>query len=368
MLDNIKKSKNPFDSTLNDLKLFEQTNYCFNYIKDNNPTIDDKDISIHSKIASACFRQANEFLKSANKVTLTTSPLLYSYALNNYLKGSAYLLTFDKDILKGFKNHGFSVKDDKVLSSLCTSKINIGKNGAVMSLLKIFCNTSLDAQEISFSTLIRHLPEIEDIYFKTTQNPPYVAIRNKNEKNEFFMPGDNIDSDTETIFKNFGIVGQRMRKSQQYIFYLNMRGQQLHNGLYSSENIFYKDYLIFPESFSEGIKDINLIFYCYLLIMGYGMLVRYNAHKWEDFIDKKISNEATLVELSVIESVKHFIYQLHKKIFNYMYLEDDYNNLDVKKVIDESTADIMNNINDKIIEDARRYGNEALLPWHQNVR
>lgn len=44
-----------------------------------------------------------------------------------------------------------------------------------------------------------------------------------------------------------------------------------------------------------------------------------------------------------------------------MYLEEDYNNLDVKKVIDASTADIMNNINDKIIEDARRSGSEAFF-------
>lgn len=48
----------------------------------------------------------------------------------------------------------------------------------------------------------------------------------------------------------------------------------------------------------EGIKDINIACYCYLLIMAYGMLVRYNAHKWESFIDRKKSKESTLIELS----------------------------------------------------------------------
>lgn len=41
--------------------------------------------------------------------------------------------------------------------------------------------------------------------------------------------------------------------------------------------------------------------------MSYGMFVRYNAHVWEKFIDKKNSNEGTLIELSINNSVNTFI-------------------------------------------------------------
>lgn len=61
--------------------------------------------------------------------------------------------------------------------------------------------------------------------------------------------------------------------------------------------------------------------------MSYEMLVRYNAHKWENFIDKKISKEATLIELSVNNAVVNFYYQIHYILFNYYYEEDSYNEI-----------------------------------------
>ena len=57
------------------------------------------------------------------------------------------------------------------------------------------------------------------------------------------------------------------------------------------------DYMIIPDAFNEGIKDINVAFYCYLLIMSYGMLVRYNAHIWQKYIDKKNSKNARLANI-----------------------------------------------------------------------
>lgn len=36
MIHNSKLSKDPFESTINDLKMFEQTQYCFEYIKQEN--------------------------------------------------------------------------------------------------------------------------------------------------------------------------------------------------------------------------------------------------------------------------------------------------------------------------------------------
>ena len=111
---NSKLSKDPFKSTINDLKMFEQTQYCFEYIKQESNSKSDEEIMVHAEIASACFRQASEYYKAAISVSLCTSPLLFSYALNNILKGTCYLKTFDNEIISGFSSHGFSVKNEDI--------------------------------------------------------------------------------------------------------------------------------------------------------------------------------------------------------------------------------------------------------------
>lgn len=103
-------SKNPLDSTLNNLKVFEQNKYCFDYIKENFPDKTDDEISRHAFISSACFRQASEYLTASSNVSLSTKPLLLSYAFNNLLKGIAYLKSFNNDVLDGFTNHGLKFK------------------------------------------------------------------------------------------------------------------------------------------------------------------------------------------------------------------------------------------------------------------
>lgn len=369
MINKSRKVKDPFSSSISDIKIFEQLNCCYDYLKSKYNNLDDTMVLKHAKISSACFRQANEFINSANKASLSTSPLLYSYAMNNYLKGLAYLTTTDENVINGFKNHGFTVYDKNILNNLCNSRITINKSGTVASLLQLFDNYQLSKQEISFSNLMRHIPGIEDVYFKTTSNNSLVAIRNINEKNEYFMYTTKFDNESEMIFKTFGVMGNIILEQNKFIFCLNMKGSEnLNKGIFNKNNIFYNDYLIFPGNFNEGLKDINIIFYCYLLIMSYGMLVRYNPHKWEDFIDRKISNEAILIEQSVTEAVKHFISKLHQKIFDYTYIDETYSNLDVKKVINNSTEDIMNNITKKLIHKGIAEGTEVLLPWDENIR
>ena len=38
-------SNNPLESTFNDLKMFEQTQYCYEYIKKENPNVPDEEIN-----------------------------------------------------------------------------------------------------------------------------------------------------------------------------------------------------------------------------------------------------------------------------------------------------------------------------------
>ena len=368
MIYNSKLSKNPFESTVNDLKMFEQTQYCFEHIKQTNSNKSDEEIIVHADIASACFRHANEYYKAATLVGLSTSPLLFSYAINNILKGTCYLLTFDENILSGFNNHGFQVKSKEITENILESKINIKEHGAIVSLLKIFGN-SINAQKIYFNKILRHIPGISDIYFKTTGSMPLLALQNRNNVSEYIIEGDTLDEEIQKIMKDVGIVRNIISREQRCYCSINMKCKtNIEKGIYSKDNMYYQRYLVIPEKFKEGIKDINIAFYCYLLIMAYGMLVRYNAHKWECFIDRKKSKEATLIELSVTNSVMNFYYQIHYMLFKYYYEEDSYNDVDVKKVIRESTKDIMNNITKEIEHHNLQYNTHDLLPWAKNYR
>lgn len=361
-------SKNPIDSTLNDLKVFEQRQYCFDYIKENSQGKTDDEISQHAIISSACFRQASEYLTASNNVSLSTKPLLLSYALNNLLKGVCYLKSFDNDILIGFTDHGFKVQDKNIKKSILNSKINIKQHGAVISLLKLFGN-ELNSQEIDFNKLLRHIPGIEDIYFKTTNIISLVSIQNKNDNSQYLIVGDKLNDEIKEIMKEFGLICNIDTRSNSCICYTNMKcKQKIKDGTYDEGNLFYQDYLILPEKFEEGIKDINIVFYCYLLIMSYGMLVRYNAHMWEEFIDKKTSKESTLIELSIENATYNFYAQLHYLIYGYYYKVDEYNDLRVKRVINDSTTTIMNNITKEIEHHNLQYNSHELLPWSKNYR
>ena len=41
---------------------------------------------------------------------------------------------------------------------------------------------------------------------------------------------------------------------------------------------------------------------------------------------------------------------------------------DVKRIIKDSTVDIMNNITNKISRDSIQYGRDVYLPWNKNIR
>lgn len=343
---NQKKSMDSLKDTLNDIKLFSQHNYCFNYIRNNNKELTEEIVEKHADISSACFRQSLEFLTSASTAPLSTSPLLYSYCLNNMIKGAIYLKVFDDVILNNFGKHGLSIKEQSLKENLLNTSISLWKNGVTVAILTVMNNHVIEPQQIKFSSLLSRIPNISDIYFKTTSNTPFVAIRKKTSTSDYEVPCINIEEieKEQDVFNIIGFVGTYLPKYSKLVGGLNLKGKNYINDNNLGKDIYYNNNIIFPQMFNEGIYSINIMFYTYLIIMGYGMLVRYNAHKWEKYIDPKISNEFVLISTSVDECVKIFIDEIHNYLFGYKYIQKDYTDEDVKRIISESTEDIMDNI------------------------
>ena len=366
---NYKKVNNPLQAVFNDLKLFEQNNFCYDYLKQTFSDKTEEELNQHSDVAAACFRQANEYYKVAINSDISTSPLVYSYALNNLLKGVCYLKSFDDELLKGFKSHGFSVNGDKLSKvDALSSRIILNKKGAVISLLKLY-NNHLNPQEIKLYKIIRHIPNIDNFYFNSSKSITLIAKNIKDGKNNYIIFGNSLDEETGEIFQEFSLMGNILSNDNFIMCCPTMLNKQyFEDGLFDRNNVFYKDYMNIPEKYEEGLKDINISFYCYLLIMSYGMMVRYNANIWEKYIDKKRSPYSTLIELSIPNAVINFYYQMHYLLFGFYYENDAYTEIDIKKMIDESTPDIMNNITRKLKSRGIQYGKDVILPWEEKVR
>lgn len=364
-----KMVKDPIKSTLNDLKLFEQNSYCYKYLKDNYPDEPEANLIYNSKIAAASFRQANEYYKAASALSINTSPLLYSYAMNNLLKGVCYLKSFDAEILDGFGSHGFKVDRKNLGEDALNSKTTFMKRkGAVHSLLKLY-NNELSPQDICIYKLLRHIPDLDNFYYESVGSISLIPSKTKEENDTFIFNGTDINKETEHIFKEFAMMVYPLPQSGICAGYLTMKTQQFFNEKkFEKSNVFYKDYLNIPEEFEEGIKSINVAFYCYLLIMTYGMMVRYNANVWEKYVDKKDSKYGTLIELSINNAVTNFYFQMHNLLFDFYYEDDKYTELDIKRIVNRLTPEIMNNITKKIKDNNRIYNNHDLLPWRENIR
>ena len=360
--------KDPIQSTFNDLKLFEQNNFCREYLKKNFDSINNDKLKHHSEIAAASFRQASEYYKAASSASINTSPLLFSYALNNLLKGVCYLKSIDSELLKGFKSHGFVVEDSQLKRNAIKSKIKIKNSGAVQSLLMLF-NNRIVSQEIDLYKLLRHIPNISDYYYKSVGSISLVAEEETNEEEQYIFKGSTVDHESMYILKNTYIMFD-INKSKDICWscFTWKTQQYISDGTFNQNDIFYKRFLILPEKFKDGIKSINVSFYCYLLIMSYGMMVRYNANIWENYIDKKKSTYATLIEVSISNAVLNFYYQMHYLLFGYYYENESYNEIEIRHIIDKSTVDIMNNIAKKLKNDSFLSNSYGRLPWKDSIR
>lgn len=369
MKEEIKNSNSAFFDTCNEIRLFEQKEYCKNYIRKLYPDLSDDKLEYNSDVASACFRQANEFIKSGKLASLSTSPLLYSYALNNYAKGLTYLCEIDADTLNCFKEHGFQLKDEDIKDNVLDTEIIIGKYGAAKALLIVFDNQILVEQKITFDLLLSRIPELGNMYYNSTSRTPNVALININDRNSFILKGNILSDDQKEIGKEFGMVSNYIERTHEFNLAFNMKGKEkIENGIFSKDDIYYKSSLIFPAKFTDGIHSINVIYYCYLVIMNYGMLVRYNPNKWERFIDPKLSDEFALINISVDICLRIFLEQLHKKLFGYYFIEEKYTDNNVRRVIKDSTINIMNNITDYIENKNFQMNINYDLPWPKDLR
>jgi hypothetical protein len=275
-----------------------------------------------------------------------------------------YLFYIDDKILENFRKHGFNIEKENISQNLLNTKISIQQFGVTTFLLKAFENFELTPQDISFELLLSQIPELEKAFAKTTLHMPNVAQKSINENYDFVMECPYYEEDKGEIFEEYGIVGTYNKKYSKLCCYFNIKGKDKYfNNENLNNNLFYKDYIILPNKFVDGIHDINLIYYCYLTIMGYGMLVRYNSNKWEKFIDPKISNESSLIEMSINTCVNHFLILLHQKILGYTYIEERYDDKKVIKVIKESTPLIMKEINKNIERRNLVFNSKTPLPW-----
>lgn len=357
-----KNTANPLEEMLKELSLFKQTKYCYNYIKKQVPGKEESEVLRQAEISSASFRQAFEFYKSAQLTYVSTSPLLYSYCINNLAKGLIYL--YNPTLGKYFKKHGFQVSDENIKNNLLDSMVTIEKSGPPTAILKLLGNHVVEKQNLSFKRMIEHIPEVSDIYLKATNNSSSTAKWNN--QGYYEMKIENWEEESKAKkeeLEYFHLVGSYYDKTQTYYFNVNMVGMEVIRNTNSFNNFYYKDSLILPIKLEEGIHSINIMFYSYLIIMSYGMIVRYNADKWEEFIDPKVSSEATLINESLIQCVNVFISHVHKILFGYTYEIAKYSDQKVKEVINNSTEDIMKNINNQIKSEARRSGQKAYLPW-----
>ena len=340
-----KISHNTMKDTINDLKLFSQTNYCKKFLRINYDNIDDKSLEVHAEISSACFRQAFEYYNTAINSPITTSPLLYSYCLNNMAKGMTYLLTTDEKILNGFRNHGFTVNSSKIKSDLLSTPITINATGATQSLLALTNSSIIKNVDITFDELIKRVPSLRDIYEKSTDSKSYVL--RKDEDYEYSMNGEIDENDKiQKIFEKLNITYGYQEWKNETKLWIPISGQKIIEE--NEKNYIYLDTFVLPFEIDNEIAVINQIFVTYLIIMGYGMLVRYNAHKWEKFIDSKSSDENVLISTSISSCVESFLNIIHYLLFNYNYIEEKYTDNKVKDLLQEKeTIDI---IEEKLVE------------------
>ena len=80
----------------------------------------------------------------------------------------AYLLYLDEEMLKYFKDHGFCISDNNIKDNILETNITLKQSGVPTFILKLFNNAVLKKQEISFELLLSQIPEISDIFNKTT--------------------------------------------------------------------------------------------------------------------------------------------------------------------------------------------------------
>lgn len=358
MLDKEKESfsTNPLLEMHKELSLFEQTNYCVRYIKNTISNISDSKAIEQGEIAGACFRQASEYYEAGKKVSLSTRPLLLSYSMNNYVKGMAYLTTTNDDILKGFNSHGFAYE---YKTSFLESSITKREKGVVSSLEKMVQDTEIKKESIvPLYSLLSLIPGLRKIFNETTEYISHISLP-LNKNNTFKLTTNEKPHLIEEFgFGLMGFVSTKVRKhpywgDEGYTGFFNITGSEYIRNL-KGLNIFSNKKIFFPILIDGTSIFVQPMVASYLIIMFYGMLVRYNPEKWDKVIDAKISNNYSLIKASMEECYNEFIVSLYRYIFNQRIVKKEYNNNDFRKYINENKSEIFDII-EKEKKDRKRY-------------
>ncbi len=331
----------PLKYILRELELFEQTDYCKKYIAKKIVGIKDVDLEKHSEIASACFRQASEYFKAGNSVSLATKPLLYSYALNNYAKGMVYLTTKDDKLLNGFNKHGFS---SSMSNNFLTSTITKKANGVISSLESLIQNEQIEAnQNICLYELLSIIPGVQDIFGKITNHMSNVGFITETEK--YYKLGSYITAEykKEEYEKKLEYLKLYSSIAKEKIMFIGVTlatGQKIEK--LKGFSPIYKDKIILPLIINNKPTMVQPMIAAYLIIMHYGMAVRYHAELWDRLIDAKISNVYSLIKLSIEECYCEFLVDLYKYLFDIDVVKKQNYSSMIKEYLKNNKEEIIN--------------------------
>lgn len=114
------------------------------------------------------------------------------------------------------------------------------KKGAVHSFLKLFDNSIDSPQDIAFNQLLRHIPDLEDVYYKSSGSISFLAKENISDHSKYVLIGSDLSEDVRDIFKDFEFICVSYYSKRQYIYigYTSMKNKQaIANGIYN-KNMF----------------------------------------------------------------------------------------------------------------------------------
>ena len=308
-------SNNIFNELWELLGMFESKSYVCEKVTHNFKDIAVEELNIRIDIITSSVRQAREYFKASEKVSILTSPLLVNYGMINLAKALYYLK--QPDMSKNyFSKHGADVCQSNYYS-IVDVKLRIKEFGSLISLGKCYNEKKLQ-KEICLKTLLAQIPEISQLYEETYNTYSKVLYSQPIKYGyKLFSSKCNQTSILEYLTKNSedifsrGIIFSPINKEHGYILSLTqtMAGDLTDNIIKTNKD---KTYVNIEK------KDFryNQITISYLTILAYSMLVRYYPNNWEKFIDKNFSKEYQIISKSVLVCKEIFIMEISKLIID----------------------------------------------------
>lgn len=352
------KSDNPMRDIQNELSMFEQTSYCESYLASKFHNIDIEQIKHQAKIASSSFRQAKEYYDAGTKVSISTKPLLFSYALNNYSKGLCHLLSIDKDILSGFNAHGFKMNSTK---SILDASLTLKNKGAVVSLQKVVTEVILPTQKsIPLTTILSNIPALDNVINKSASLVSNIAKYSNGDYTIHLFDKASIPSFPNKILNLHGTV-YKEAYTGEYIWKITLSlGSRRKISELPGISMPLSEYIVVPTMIGDSEVILQPMIASYLIMMAYSMYVRYHAEMWEDLIDPKISSLYRMIFQSIENSIDTFITDLHRLLLGKHIIKRQFDDSDVQRCIDNNITSITKKI-EKELKDLAIQRNRGLF-------